>query len=316
MIKFSAPEEKAVKAVLISKNQKIAVKLFYAFVGLFALSLIYGIISAVANRYYTAPELFSDNMFSGLVSLCIFSLGLAVYLVYKPVKKKQLDANGHYDIVFCENSIKVLFPDEPEVEVFLNEIDEVVEYDIFYLIYCYKRKDEIICSKSAFVEGDEKAFREYFERAKKPFSQPEKKVYRSIFKKVNKEYRSGVISLVLAFMAVLLTYPFAWLTFNVFIKFVPNLLLNLMVTLLDLKLIFQILLGVLFLPLGIVATIISGVSALTLMAVPIVLLIGAVRSSVKQSKNGKRFLGILSFIFAIIAIAVSVLLVLVALLVI
>lgn len=302
MLKFSAPEEKAVKAVLTGKNQKNGIKLSYVFAFLLTLSLIYGIISAVVNGYYTPAELFTDYLFTGLVSLTVFALSWSLIFVYKPVKQRELDDNGRYDVEFTDDGVKVLFPDEPEVFVALDQIDEVVEYDIFYLIHCYGYKDEIVCSKNSLVDTTEQDFHDWCAKIGKPVHLQEKKIYRSVFKKVDKSIRSGVASVVFASVALLSAYPLFWLAIDVFILFVPNLLVTLLSTLWDLELIFIILLGILFLPLGITATIVSGISAITVFGFPVFLLVVSFKCALNQLKRNKKAIGYIALIFTILVI--------------
>lgn len=308
MLIFSAPEEKAVKAVLTSKNQKSAVKLSYLFAFCITISLIYGIITSIVNGFYTPAELFTDYMFTGLVAMSIFALTWSLVYVYKPVSKIRLQDNSGYQTIFESDCIKVLFPDEPEVIVPLDEIDEIIEYDIFYLIYCYDYKDEIVCSKNAIVDGTTQDFYDWCNSIDIPIKQnQEKKIYRSFFKKVDKEKRAGVSSIVFSALAALVVYPLFWLAIEVFLPFVPNLLTTLLATLWDLELIFIILLGLLFLPLGITATIISSLSALVVFILPLFLSYLAIKRAIKQIKMKKNGLGIIALILSIIVIIAIVL---------
>ncbi len=313
MIGFSAPEEKAIRAVLTGKNQKKGAKIFYVFACLLTATLIYGIFTSLINAFWTPKELFTDYLFVGLTCLTIFLLGVAFWIVYKPIRKKTLDANGHYRTVFEKDCIKVLFPDEPEVIVNLSDVDSVVEYDIFYLISCFGGTDEIVCSKSAFEKGNHEKLVKYFEQANIPFSVYQKKIYRSVFKKVSKKVRLGVVSITLSLLAVLVAYPFFWLASNVLIPFVPNLLSKLLASIWDLYLIVRVLVGLLFVPIGVVATIISGISALVVILCPILLLVFGLRCSIKQFNRNGNWIGYVSMLILLLAIISTIFLGLMAL---
>ena len=307
LIRFTAPEEKAIKAVLTGKNQKTGIKLSYVFAFLLTTSLVFGIILSVVKGFYTPAELFSDYLFTGLVAFTVFVLAWSLIFVYKPIKQKELDDNGRYDVEFTDDGVKVLFPDEPEVFVSVEDIDEVVEYDIFYLIHCYGHKDEIVCSKSSLSVGSQEDFFAWCDKIGKPVHLEEKKIYRSIFKKVDKSVRSGVASVVFTAVALLSAYPLFWLAFEVFVQFVPNLLVTLLATLWDLKLIFIILLGILFLPIGITATIVSGLTALTVVGFPVFLLIVSFKCALNQLKKNKKAIGYIALIFSMLVIIATIL---------
>lgn len=313
MIGFSAPEEKAVRAVLTGKNQKKGAKIFYAFACSLTATLIYGIFTSLINAFWTPEELFTDYLFVGLTCHTIFLLGVGFWVIYKPIRSKTLDANGHYRTVLEKDCIKVLFPDEPEVIVNLSDVDNVVEYDIFYLISCYGGTDEIVCSKSAFEKGNHEKLVKYFEQANIPFSVYQKKIYRSVFKKVSKKVRLGVVSIILSLLAVLVAYPFFWLASNVLIPFVPNLLSKLLASIWDLYLIVRVLVGLLFVPIGVVATIISGISGLFVILCPFFFIVIAFRCSLKQINRNGNWIGYVAIILVFLATIVAIFLGLMAL---
>lgn len=313
MISFSAPKEKAVRAVLTGKNQKLGAKILYAFACSLTATLIYGIFTSLINAFWTPEELFTDYLFVGFMCFTIFLLGIAFYVIYMPIRKKSLDANGHYRTVFDKDCIKVLFPDEPEVIVNLSDVDCVIEYDIFYLISCYGGTDEIICSKASFETGNHEQLVKYFEQANVTFSLYQKKIYRSVFKKVPKKIRLGVVSIALSLLTIFIAYPFFWITFNVLIQYVPNLLSRLLSSIWDLYLIVRILVGLLFVPIGVVATIISSISSLVVIFCPLALLLLSLRCSVKQFSRNNNWIGYLSITMVCLATIVTIFLVLLAL---
>lgn len=302
MVRLSAPEEKAVKAVLIAKNQKVATIISYIFLFFLLFTLIYGILTSVANGFFSVAMVFSDNVFTGLVCFTIFSLSISLFYYNRVISQKTLDDHGHYDVVLEGDCVKVLFPDEPEVIVPINKIDEVVEYDIFYLIHCYGYKDEIVCSKNAFVCGDENDFREFFlSFGKKIENSRNKKVYSSILNHVTKEVRPGFAAFVYSAIACATMYPLFWLLVNVLIYYVPTVLTTVMMALWDVHLVLQIVLGILFIPVGLVAMIMCGVAALTVLAFPILLIFVSYKDALVQIKSNKSVLGYLAISFVIVA---------------
>ena len=303
MVKFSAPEEKAVKAVLTAKNHRVGLKIFSGFGGMLVATIIYGIVSIFSNKFWTVRELFSDNLFTGMVCFCIASLLTGVYFVNRPVTKKHLFDNGRYQVILDGEVIKVLFPDEPEIVLSLSDINSVEEYDIFYLIHCYKNTDEIVCSKNAFVEGDDLAFKSFFDKHGFPTKIKEHKIYTSITKRIDKKVRAGYASLIYSSLAIVLAFPFYWLLIEVLITFIPSLVNVMMITLLDIPLWTAIIISVLYIPIVLVSTLVCGISGVALLiSVPFLIYISG-RYSLKQLNSKKWGIGIISTIGVILAIA-------------
>ena len=313
LIKFSAPEERAVKAVLIHKNQKIALMMLRAFFILLVGVLVYCAITIPKNNIKNAFQLFSDNIFTGLVVFCTFTFFLVVYFINVPISKKRIKENSGYKVVFEKDKIKVLFPEEPEIIVNLDDVDDVEEYDIFYLIHCYKFTDEIVCSKTAFEEGDAQEFLSYFNNRGFVLTDNRNvKIYVSLINKINSKTRAGYSSLIYSLLGAGLAFPLFWFAVNVLILFVPNLLSLIMFTLWDFSLIVKLALGILFLPLALVATIIAGITALGIILVPPSLVYLSAYKAGAQLKIKDKVLGILaSVICGLVAIFILLVLLLV-----
>ena len=314
MVKFSAPEDRAVKAVLIHKNQKIALKMLYAFLILLVSIGAYCLINIPRNSIKSAEQLFSDNILTGLIVFCAFALFMVVYFINIPINKIMIRENGGYKVVFEQDKIKVLFPDEPEILVDIKDIDAVEEYDIFYLIHCYKYTDEIVCSKSAFEEGDYNALWKYFkDRGFRIEDKSDTKIYVSLINKISQRARAGYSSIIYSAICLALAFPLFWFAIKVLILYVPNLLSLLMHTLYGLKLFVKILLGLIFLPIALVVTIISGITALGIILVPPSLIYLSGYKAQKQLKTNKKALGIVALSFCIIVATYVVLALLVVL---
>ena len=308
MVKFSAPEERAVKAVLISKNQKIGVKILYVFTCLLTVTLIYGAISASANGLYTAEELFSDYVFTALTLFSLFCLSIGLFFVNRIVTQKQLNDNGRYSVELSGDSIKVAFPDEPIVEVSLSDVCSVEEYDIFYIIRIKKGKDEIICSKNALTCGQKEAFENFFASFGLVVQKAnDKQIYHSFLKKIRRDLQAGLSSIVYSAIACLVVYPCFWLVIKVLVFFVPDLLSSMLMFLLDVGALARILVGFLVLPIGIVCTIVCAVSSMTVMSFPIFLIFIAIKDALKQLDIKKGALSFGAIATGVLAIAVSVL---------
>ncbi len=295
MVKFSAPEDRAVKAVLIHKNQKIALKMLYAFLILLASIGVYCLISIPRNSIKNAQQLFSDNILTGLIVFTSFALFMVVYFINMPITKKMIRENGGYKVVFENDKIKVLFPGEPEIVVDIKDIDAVEEYDIFYLIHCYKFTDEIVCSKSAFEEGDYRDLWKYFkDRGFRIQDKTDTKIYVSIINKISYRTRAGYSSMIYSGICVALAFPLFWFAIKILMLFVPNFLSLLMHTLRDLDLLVKVVLGLLFLPIALVATLIAWVTALGIVLVPPLLIYLSGYKAVKQLKSNKKWLGVIA----------------------
>ena len=225
MVKFLPPEQRAIKAVLISKNQKLAYKIFYLFGLLLSATLIYGAIASAVNGYYTVNELFGDYLFTGLVCFSVFCLTVGEVFMYKPVSQKQLIDNGEYTVECSDQGFTVTFPQEDPVFVPFEEVVSVTNYDLFYLVKIYGGKDEIVCSKNAFCEGDEKSFLKLLN--KKGFAVSNavnKRIYFSVLNKFNQDKRSAIASVFNSVGACALVYPCFWLVINVLLFIVPQLM--------------------------------------------------------------------------------------------
>ena len=304
LVKFSAPEERAVKAVITAKNHKTGRSVLYVFSCMILATLIYGTISVFTNKFWTVRELFSDNLWTGLVCFCIATLIMGLYFMNRPITKKKLYDNGRYQVILEGDCVKVLFPDEPEIIVPLSKISGVEEYDIFYLIRCYKNTDEIVCSKNSFVSGDDIEFKKFFEEKGILTKQNEdKKIYVSLLKRIDKKVRAGWASLIYAGLAILLAYPFYWLVVEVLISFVPSVVEVMMVTLLDIPLWTAVLIGVLYIPIVLVSTLVCGVSALSLLAVIPFLIYVSGYYAIKQAKGQNKLLGAFAIAGVVIAVA-------------
>lgn len=313
MIIFSPPEEKAIRAVLIKRNKRIANKLLKGFALILAICIAYGVIRSVASKYYTLNEIFSDYIFAVLLCLSIFVLVIALLLINCPIRQKSINNNGGYKTVFEKDCIKVIFPDEPEIIVGHNEIDSVEEYDICYIVHIRNNTDEIICSKSAFIKGDENKLRKYFARIDFAVKvRTDKKIYFSLVKKMDKSIRAGMVSILLSLLCIVVAYPLIWLGLSVLLKIVPNILLELFKTLWDFALIIKILIGVLFVPIGVLLTIISGVSLLAVVGMPLFYAVISLQCVVVQFRRNNKFIGYLAVflnLFAFLAIIVAFLIV-------
>lgn len=313
MVKFSAPEEKAVKAVLTAKNHKLGLKIFSGFGCLLLATIIYGIVSVFTNKFWTVRELFSDNLFTGMVCFCIATLFSGIFFVNRPVTKKQLFDNGRYQVILDDNQIKVIFPDEPEIVVPLSQITSVEEYDIFYLIRCFKNTDEIVCSKNAFLQGNDEEFKKYFSDNGFETKVKEHKIYTSLLKKIDKNVRAGYASLIYAGLAIVLAFPFYWLVIEVLITFVPSLVEVMMVTLLDIPLWTAIIISVLYIPIVLTSTLVCGVSAFGLLAfIPFLIYLSGYYSysQIKTKKWKMAFVSAIGVILAIFALVFCLLLLL------
>lgn len=301
MITFSPPEERAVKAVLIHKNQKIAIKMLIAFITFLVSAGVYCIITVSKNNVQSAQQLFSDNIFTGIVVFCAFSLFLVSFFINVPITKRNIKDNGGYKTILEKDKIRVLFSGEPEIIVNLKDIDQVEEYDIFYLIHCYKWTDEIVCSKNLFEQGDDQQFHNYFkERGFDVQDKTDKKIYVSVLNKINGRVRAGYTSIIFSLICALTVFPLYWFVIKILMAFVPNLVSTIMVTLLDLTLIMRIVLGILFLPLALVATLIAGITSVGILGAIPLLLYASFYKANKQLKNKNKSLGVISLVVCVL----------------
>ena len=302
MVRFSAPEEKAVKAVLIGKNHKLASFFSYIFVFMLLFTVTYGILTSFANGFYTIQMAFTDKVLAGLVCFTIFFLSLTIFYFNKPISKKTLDDHGRYDVILDGENIKVLFPEEPEVIVSIKDVDEVVEYDIFYLIHIYGHKDEIVCSKNAFTEGDAKTFEQFFvDNGKRLKKSGNKRIYSSILNHVTKDIRPGFAAFVYSAIACAISYPLFWLLAKVLILYVPTVLSSLMLTLWDVQLVLQLLLGVLFVPVGLLITLVCLVASVTVLAFPVFLIFVSFKDAIAQLETKNKAVGYCALVFVVLA---------------
>lgn len=308
MVKFSAPEQRAVKAVLISKNQKFAYKIFYLFGLILSATLIYGAIASAVNGYYTVTELFNDYLFTGLTCFSVFSLSVGVYFVYKPISERQLIDNGGYTVECFQDGFSVCFPQEDPVFVPFSQVDSVCSYDLFYLVKIYGGKDEIVCSKNAFEVGDEKGFLKILKQNGITVANALKtRVYFSLINKVSQNNRRGVASMFNALIACVIFYPCLWLVIEVLVSYVPHLMSQMLLFLLDVSALARILIGFLILPIGIVATIVSLITTVTAVAFPVLLVFLSFKNAIKQLEIKKNAFSVATMVCACISIAVGVL---------
>lgn len=308
MVKFLPPEQRAIKAVLISKNQKFSYKIFYLFGLILSATLIYGAIASVVNGYYTVSELFGDYLFTGLTCFSVFCLTVGVLFMYKPVSQKQIIDNGEYTVECSDQGFTVTFPQEDPVFVPFSDVVSVINYDLFYLVSISAGKDEIVCSKNAFLEGDEQTFLKMLSQKGITVENAVKtRIYFSVVNKFNPSVRRGVASLFNCVIACLLFYPCLWLVIDVLIYYVPSLMAQMMLFLLNVSALARILIGFLILPVGIIANLVSIITMLTAVAFPLLLVFLSFKNALKQLEVKKNAFSVATMVCACISISVGVL---------
>lgn len=291
MVKFVSPSDKAVKSVLIYKNRLFGRKIFFAFVFSLISTLVLGLINYFINNNYTAVSLFSDYLFTGFVLLTVLLLCVSVLITFRPILKKELNENGHYDIEVSEKGVNVVFLDNVQVFVPKAQINSVLDFNDYFVIRCFSNKDEIVCEKSCLNEGDLNLFEQIFLNdygVSKIKSCKEDKLTEFI---VNGRKDSVVLTLLQSLFSLVLIFPCMWFTLAVLTEFLPNLLPTIVNMIAGFENWLKLLCGAVVVPLGLILTVLAAASSLTVFFLPFLLLTGSVCVMVLRIKNRRNLLG-------------------------
>ena len=302
MIKFSAPDDNSIKAVIIDKNRKIGKRfLIYTSICLL-ITAVYALIAFLTKDFSVLSGYFLDFGLSSCILLTVLVAFVGVFITFRPVLKREVANNGHYGICVEQNGVKITFEEGTEVFVPKSKLGTVTETENYFVISCFNNKDEIVCQKDKLIEGNINELFEIFStdygvsRIKK---QSTGKFSKFLFWQKN---GSAILAILFAFLSVLVTFPCAWFTLKASINVVPKVLNTVVGVVSNVALFLQIVLGLILLPIGIILTILAGVSALVIMFLPIILLVFATYFTAKQIRTEKNWFSAICLFVLIVAI--------------